>query len=525
MKWKRLPVVEFTPLQQHAAKELLRRRRAQHSIAAFRECMIPTLSPDFQHEPALHHLIMIRELERLERGEIRRLMILAPPGSAKSTYSSIQYPLWRLANKPHEHILCASNTQDLAETFNRRRRSIALSPEWMTLAQTKLAEDLQSVGNFGTEKHGSIRAAGIGSSITGNRSHLNILDDPIKGVEEAYSQKTLDFQFDWFNNEFRTRLVPGGKELIVCTRWAKKDIAGRILDLVKNGHEDWTVLRLPMIADSPDDPLGRKLGDPLWPEWFTSQHIAEKLRNPLLWATQYQQTPLDESGSWIGYENLQFEDRPDESTKLKFVIAVDLALSVGKGDFTVFVVAGIDSQRRIHIVHVDRERVSPEKTVDRLFTLCDHYQPSEVLIDDDNASKVFVRYLIEAFRNRNKMVSMPPINPLPMRGHDKETRATAIRAMFLADNVRITRANWNNDFVRECLEFPSGDHDDIVDALGLIGRRMPLLSSPPREPHLSGEDPQRGQMIVDYGDGPKLNIPLNRLFEEREEFRRRRERL
>jgi predicted phage terminase large subunit-like protein len=512
----------MTLTPQQAARELLRQDRAKESLTHFREYMTSTLSTDFQNEPALHHKVMIAQLERLNRGEINRLMILAPPGSAKSTYSSIQFPLWRLVNLPHQHILCASNTQDLAENFNRRRRAIALSPEWMTLSGTKLAEDLQSVGNFGTEKGGSIRAAGIGSSITGNRSHLNILDDPIKGVEEAYSAKSLDFQWEWFHNEFRTRLVPGGKELIVCTRWAKKDIAGRILELVKSGQEDWTVLRLPMIADSPDDPLGRSVNDPLWPEWFDGKFIQEKMRNPLLWATQYQQTPLDEAGSWIGYTNIVMEDFPDRTVELKRVIAMDLALSVGKGDFTVIVVAGIDCWRRLHILHVDRARTDAANTVDRLVDLCRIYKPSEVLIDDDNSSKVFARYMVEAFRNRTYKDDIPPINPVPMRGRDKETRAAAIRAMFLADLVRISRANWNNDLVRECLEFPSGDHDDIVDALGLIGRRMPMLSSPPKPLHSSGDDPQKDLMIRDIDGVPHINMPLNSLFEDREATVRRR---
>ena len=89
--------------------------------------MAGTGSNDFQHPPAAHHHLIIAHLEALERGEIQRLMILAPPGSAKSTYCSIQFPLWRLARQPDKNILCASNTQDLAEAFNRRRRNIALT--------------------------------------------------------------------------------------------------------------------------------------------------------------------------------------------------------------------------------------------------------------------------------------------------------------------------------------------------------------------------------------------------------------
>jgi predicted phage terminase large subunit-like protein len=508
------------PKAQEAARELLRRTRAKNGMCAFREYMAPTLSKDFEHAPAEHHKVMIRELERLSRGEIRRLMILAPPGSAKSTYCNIQYPLWELAKNPHTPILAASNTQDLAEQFNRRRRSICVSPEWIILSGTKLAEDLQSVGHFGTEKQGGIKAAGIGTSIVGFRSHLNILDDPIKGVEEAYSAKTLDFQWAWFNDEFRTRLIPHGKELIVSTRWAKKDIAGRLLERVKNGEEEWTVLRLPMLADRIDDPMGRALGDPLWPEWFTAQHVQEKRQSALLWNTQFQQTPLDEAGSWIAYDNLQFEEPLNAGTPLNFVIAMDLALSVGKGDYTVLIVAGIDCFRRVHIMHVDRQRTSPADTVTRLVQLCEIYNPAEVLVDDDNSSKVFKTLMHEVYKNSK--FTPPPMNFMPMRGHDKETRAAAIRASFQAGNVRITKANWNNDLMRECLEFPSGDHDDIVDALGLIGRRLPMISAPPKPLHLSGEDQQKNNTIIEINGVPHLNMKLKDLFEDREADLRRR---
>lgn len=499
-------------LQSSAAQEILRRRAALESLADFRVHMVSTGSEDFKHVPAQHHQLIASHLERLERGEIQRLLILAPPGSAKSTYCSIQYPLWRLAKKPNENILCASNTQDLAESFNRRRRNVALTLEWQTLAGTKLAADLQGAGHFGTERQGSVRAAGVSSSVVGFRSHLNILDDPIRGVEEAMSSTVLDKHWEWFTQEFRTRLVPGGKELIVSTRWAKRDIAGRILQLVREGKEEWTVLRLPMIADSEDDPLHRPLGGVLWPDYFTPAHVALKQQNPLLWMTQFQQTPLDESGVWIGQEHVRYEAAPPAD--LRYVIAVDLALTVGRGDFTVIAVAGLDAERVLHVVHVERFRLGPEQTVHRLFQLCADFNPNEVLIDDDNASKVFTRLLFELARSRG--VAPPPLKPIPMRGKDKETRAAALRGFFLAGQVRIVTAPWNGELPHELLEFPSGDHDDQVDALGLIGRRFPMLSAPQNSQPKS-QDAYDGYLIRQDDMGRQfVNVSLDQLFEDSE---------
>lgn len=492
-----------------AAQELLRRRKARENLSDFREYMTATGSVDFQHHPAAHHKLICSHLEALERGEIQRLLILAPPGSAKSTYCSVQFPLWRLARKPERNVLAASNTQELADNFNRRRRNLALTPTWMTLSETKLADDLQGVSHFGTQKQGGIKAAGVGSSIVGFRSHLNILDDPIRGLEEALSSSTLEKQWDWFNHEFRTRLVPGSPELVVSTRWAKQDIAGRLL---ATEADRWTVLRLPMIADRDDDPLGRTIGDSLWPEYFGPEFMAEKQQNVLLWSTQFQQTPLDESGSWVGSEHLHFVDSVPEG--LSCVLAVDLALTIGRGDYTVIVIAGLDADRTLYILHVDRRRCTPEQTVERIADYNTMYSPTAVLADDDNMFKVMRPLMAEIYRSQDR--SPPPIEVLPMRGKDKETRAAAIRGLFLSGRVRIKRGPWNTTFVQELLDFPSGEHDDQVDALGLIGRRYPVLSTGKRPP-AEKRDFRYDRVIPNpAGRGFIINSPLQEMFEERE---------
>jgi predicted phage terminase large subunit-like protein len=482
---------QLSPAQVAAAQELLRIDQALSGMVSFRGHLVEhNVSNDFTHAPAAHHLVVIRELERLERGDIQRLLILAPPGSAKSTYCSIQFALWYLARHPDQIILCASNTDALAESFNRRRRSVALHPEWCRLADTRLAVDQQSLARFATEKGGGCVAAGVGSSIVGLRSHLNVLDDPIRSFEEAQSATQLDKQADWWFSDFRSRLVPGGKELVVSTRWARRDIAGRIIDLAKNGDEQWTILRIPMVADSAADPVGRREGERLWPEYLSeTQHVKEPMRDVRKWSAMYQQVPLDASGSWVDDTHVQYEDAAPAN--LKLVLAIDLALSVNQGDYTALIVAGIDSRRDIHIVEVHRARSDPEQTIEKLFQLHETYEPFEWLIDDDNASKVFMRLLYDRARARG---ASAPLVKLPIRGRDKETRAAAIRGYFLARQVHIVRAPWNAELHRELVNFPAGDTDDQVDALSLIGRRMAVISAPTSTKDEAPPDPFAGML-------------------------------
>ncbi len=505
---------EVSAVQQAAAKEALRIRSALTSMTAFRSYMSISGMVDFQHPPARHHLYLIAQLERLHRGEIQRLLVLAPPGSAKSTYCSIQYPLMRLAARPDENILCASNTQSLAEEFNRRRRNAALTPEWQRLAGTALAADKSGVEHFTTLKQGGIRASGVGSSIVGFRSRLNILDDPITGFEQAMSAGTLEKQWSWFNQDFRTRLAGSdSQELIISTRWAKRDIPGRILELIQEGKEEWEVVRLPMEADRDDDPLGRELGEPLWPEWFNDKKIAEQKRDAFLWNTQYQQTPLDEAGSWVtkGQIECSFEDAAP--TTLKKVIGFDLALSVGKGDYSVIAVAGLCSEGLLHILDISRRRVDPQTTALDLFMLADAHEAQEVLADDDNSTKVFRSGLHETAKRTNRTFAL---HLVPMRGQNKEVRATPLRMLFMSGRIRIVKAAWNADLVRELLNW---DTDDQIDALSVIARRLPYLSKPAPPP--SERDPYeftvtRPYVLPDGKVGLALNAGLDEMFEDRE---------
>jgi predicted phage terminase large subunit-like protein len=321
------------------------------------------------------------------------------------------------------------------------------------------------------------------------------------------SATQLEKIWDWMITDFRSRLVPNGKELIITTRWARRDPAGRILDLIASGVETgWHVLRLPMLCDSENDPMERAIGDPLWPEWFTERMVQEAKRDPLRWSALYQQRPLDESGAWVPMENVHLNDKTPSA--LNHIIAVDLALSVGRGDYTSIVTTGLDEDRHIHIVDIQRRRIPPNETADLLFELCHRFSPSAVLIDDDPAAKVFTRLLYELARERRQSI---PLMPLPLRGRDKETRASAIRGWFLQDRVHIKRALWNDDLIREINEFPTGDHDDQIDALGLVGRYLVSAWSP-STPERVITDPYEGWLV--RPDQPDvMQCSLDELFE------------
>jgi hypothetical protein len=245
---------------------------------------------------------LLQHLEKVARGEIKRLMVLMPPGSAKSSYCSVLFPAWMFAQRDHLDIIGASHGADLAEDFSSRIQSFIRQHRHL------LEYDLSSenVKRWRTTNGGFYRAAGIGGSITGRRADGGIIDDPLRGAADAESLTIRDGQWDWYQAEFYTRLKPGAWIVFITTRWNEDDLAGRALQQAQTGGDQWTVLKLPAICDSIDDPLGRPLGAALWPEWQDEAALAAIRQNvgEYVWGALYQQDPKPRGASFFDIDTL-----------------------------------------------------------------------------------------------------------------------------------------------------------------------------------------------------------------------------
>jgi hypothetical protein len=243
-------------------------------------------------------------------GEIDRLMVLMPPGYAKSLYCSVLFPAWFLAQDSYIDVIGASHASSLAEELSGkiqdeiRRNSSILGYGLMT----------QSVERWKTTNSGVYRAAGVGGSITGRRSNLTIIDDPIKGAAEAESLTIREGVWNWYQAEVYTRKKAGTKNriIVIQTRWNQDDLAGRLLEAAKSGGDQWTVLRFPAICDSADDPLGRRIGEALWPEYEDEATLATVRANvgPYVWGALYQQDPQPRGSSFFNIDDLLVGGQP-----------------------------------------------------------------------------------------------------------------------------------------------------------------------------------------------------------------------
>jgi predicted phage terminase large subunit-like protein len=425
-------------------------------------------------EPAAHHERICNEIDALLNDEYDELIVLAPPGSAKSTYTSVGLSSYFMGRYPKGHILTASYSTELAEKWGRRVRNIVNTPKFNALFDVHLSKDSVAAARWATAEGGEFYGAGVGSGILGFRADLCVIDDPISGFEEAQSETQLAKVHNWYETDLITRLKPKAKLVLICQRLARNDLAGYLIDRNAKEHtRRQRILKLPMLAE-PNDPLGRAPGERLWPEWYTEEMVKDAQRDDFKWKTLYQQEPPSDTGAWVATHEIKFAPTPAVSPEYNYYGLTDLALSIGKGDYTVHaMVAAHKTTGYCHIVDLWRQRVDPNASAIQLVAMCQVYRPLEWLIDDDNASKVFMQLVATEARSTSVPV---PWKPLPMRGQDKETRAAPLRGMFKRGMVYFDPSQpWTNVVINELLQFPNAlgvGVDDCVDALSLLGRRL-----------------------------------------------------
>jgi predicted phage terminase large subunit-like protein len=443
-------------------------------------------------EPAAHHAIIIRELEAVANGRNDRLILTLPPGSAKSTFASILFPPWYLAQAPDRSIIAASHTLELAERWGRRVRNL-IEEHTQTLGY-RLAADNAAAGRWETNKGGEYFAAGIGGSITGRRADLVVIDDPIRSREDADSKLIRDKHWEWFKYDLETRLKPHASIILVSTRWHEDDLVGRIL---QEEAERWRVLNIPMEAESADDPLGRQVGERLWPEWFTPEMVAVAKRDPRLWSALYQGRPVPDEGAYFKRDWLVDVDRLPARETLRVYGGSDYAVTADGGDFTVHVVVGVDADEQLFLLDLWREQVTSDIWVDAYCDLVKKWKPMAWAEETGQIRAGVGPYLLKRSREKKAYCVR---ECFPTR-HDKAVRAQSIRARMASLGLRIPRdAPWRTDLIAELLRFPVGVHDDQADALGLVGQLLDKMLAPATEK--KEQKPRRDGWLQPESSGP-----------------------
>jgi predicted phage terminase large subunit-like protein len=475
---------------------------------------------------AAHHLLLLQAAERIVGTPHGRGMFLMPPGSAKSTYCSVVLPAWCMGRRPGCRIILASYGSDLARNHGRRARQIVRSPAYRLIFGTTLSGEASAADAWSLANGSEFMAGGILSGMTGHRADGIVIDDPVKGRDEAESETIRRRTRAAYEDDIKTRLKPGGWTILIQTRWHADDLAGSILPAGWNGESglircrdgfDWDVLCLPAKCERADDPLGRRIGDYLWPEWFDAKHWAQFERNPRTWSALYQQRPAPQEGAFFRADWLRAYDTLPARATLRVYGASDYAVTADGGDYTVHVVVAVDPHGRMYVADLWRAQSSSDVWVETLCDLIVKWRPLEWAEETGQIKAGVGPFLTRRMRDRAAFVAR---RQFPARG-DKAVRAQSIRGRMAMDGLYLPAdAPWAAEFRRELLTFPAGVHDDQVDAIGLIGQLLDRVR--PGEPEKVAA-PRPEHLAVQVGPDGRVttNMSVREIVEAR---MRRRER-
>lgn len=407
--------------------------------------------------PALHHRLMLERLNDVAEGRIDRLMLLLPPGHAKSTYASVLFPAWWFTRHPASSIITACHTADLAGHFARRVRNLV--QEHGEALGYHLARDDRAATRWSTTTRGEYFAAGIRGPITGRRADLVLIDDPIKSHAEADSAPARDSLWNWYRSDLATRLKPGGRVVLVMTRWHEDDLGGRLIE----SDPSWRIIKLPALAEA-DDLLGRKPGAALWPEWEDEAALDRKRRSvgPRIWQSLFQQNPTPDTDALFVTSRIAILESPP--VLLREVRAWDLAATLpGEGrdpDWTVGLKLAVFADGQYLITDIIRIRANASEVAKTVISTASQDGPSVTVglpQDPGQAGKQQIAWFTQTLAGYRVQAS-------PETG-SKLTRATPAAAAIDAGRISLLRAPWNRAFLDELRDFPQGRKDDQVDAM------------------------------------------------------------
>lgn len=490
-----------------AAQRLRRVIGARDDLLNFATLAMPDpTDPDdvtktrFQVAP--HHKLIAQALKRVRDGSIQRLVITMPPRHGKSELATRLFPAWCIGANPYWQIILAGATAEFAkEEFGRKIRNVMETPMYQQVFPgAGLRGGSKAVDALTTREGGNVKSIGKGGQVVGRGADLFVIDDPYSGREEAMSPTERRKVRDWFTSDVISRMMPGGRIVVIHQRWHEDDLTGWLTDPGHPEHNPkvsgrWTHLYLPaVIYDDelakalgvelavPEDPEHRlTFGDrplrPLWPERFGLDFLSEvKTQNSSAFEALYQGNPTPDDGEFFKREHIvpNMYGPAELPRGLRIYAASDHATSEDqRNDATCCIVVGVDQVGVIWVLDAWWERKETDDVVDAMLDLMRRHKPLTWWAEKGHISKSIGPFLRRRMLEEHTFTNV--IEQTPAK--DKMTRAQGIQARMSMGMVRFPRhAPWMQAALDEMLKFPLARHDDFVDAMAHIGMGLASMS-------------------------------------------------
>ena len=405
-----------------------------------------------------HHQIIGEAFQDIADGDAKRLIINMPPRHTKSEFASYLFPAWFIGKYPKKKIMQVSHNAELASRFGSKVRNLMNTAEYKQIfGNVTLREDSKAKGRWETNHGGEYFAAGVGGSITGRGADLLIIDDP-HTEQDSMSHSAMDRAYEWYSSGPRQRLQPGGRILVVMTRWAVDDLTGRLIKAQTEPKADkWDVIEFPAIL--PND-------KPVWPEYWSKEDLdgvkaSISMKN---WNAQYMQDPTSEEGAIIKREWWQPYNEEHLPKLLHVIQSYDTAFSKKESaDYSAITTWGIFEpiegyEKCIILLDAMKGRYDFPDLKNVALEQYQYWEPETVIIEAKASGQPLIHELRRA--------GIPVIDYVPARGRDKHTRINSCAPVFESGMVYApTDEHFAQEVIEECAAFPNGQYDDYVDSM------------------------------------------------------------
>lgn len=436
---------------------------------------IAAARPEFRWDYP-HFRAMQQKLDLVTKGEILRVYFSIPIRHGKTEHNTIAYAAYRLERDPTTRILIGSYNQRRANKFSRQIKRMYESRGGQVSPALSGAEEWE------TTQGGGVLAVGAGAGVASVNADLIIIDDPIGSRDDAESPARRDQVWDWLTSDILARCEPHTAVILTMSRWHSDDPAGR---LMATQGSRWTVVDLPARAEE-DDPLGRAVGEPLWPEVRGDQWLEDKLAEllPYGFASLLQGRPRPRDGGMIKWA--WWQRIPEAPKSGRMVRYWDLAGTRKKADkrthdpdYTAGALLCRMDNDQTAIADVTRFRLSVHERDEKLLEVArldlmrykgrvTWWIETEAGIMGEERTALLVRRL--------QAVGLTVYTEHP--SGSKVSRAEPIASAAQAGNLVLCPGEWNEAWMSEAADFPTGSHDDQVDAVSGAYAKLNLGPKP-----------------------------------------------
>jgi predicted phage terminase large subunit-like protein len=284
-----------------------------------------------------------------------------------------------------------------------------------------------------------------------------IIDDPIKDRQEAESKTARKNVQNWYQAVAYTRVMPGGKIVVINTRWHSSDLSGYLME--EHAHENWAILDLKAIAE-PGDILKRKEGEALWPEFrdLEQLEIIKTALGPREWNAQFQQRPTALGGGRVKFEWINhYEQLPKPDEIQRIVASWDTAYKPEQINDPTACTIWIITATGYYLIDVRNKRLEFPDLVKEVQLVHEIHHPSAHLIEGRATGQSLIQELKRSTRIPTVEISTKNIN--------NEIRFDAITTLFESGKVWFPKqAHWLSETEDQICSFPTAPHDDIADS-------------------------------------------------------------